>query len=357
MPNDFWRTMNLKTFFILFFLPLSLFAGDFSAQGPIPLRSQHPVYLQTVQLSPTRAVPVPEGFLEWRLDSAYSNLYERGSNAATDIDLDMELYRMGIELAYGFAPSWEVGLEIPMLRFAGGFLDPFIQDFHNAFGFPNGGRNLVANNRFNYRIRSTGIDYNISEKEMTLSDILFSLKHQFIAEERLTPAVSWRFAFKLPTGNQGEGAGNFSPGLGFGIAMEKSHRRWHGYLNLNYLYNGKNTLLEPLLHSNFFDFAVVGEYSFSKRLSGLLQLSGGTPRLKGSGLDAWDGVPLDLVVGIGGDIPLASSSAYIWKVGFSEDVTAKGPSVDFTAFASFGIQFPLSRSRNLKGDFLGRVAN
>jgi len=329
-----WEILRAYAFRIT--LCTSLLSFDAIAQqGPFPIRTQQPIYLQTVTILPSRAKVLPTGALELRVDSAYSNLYERETNATYDINLDMELWRLAYVVNYGFAPNWEVGLEIPTLHFDGGFLDGFIQDYHNTFGFPNGGRNLVANGTFNHTISRNGQPiYSVGSQSLGVGDLTLNLKNQILEEGDLMPALGLTFAMKFPSGDADLGLGSGNVGFGLGTAFEKSWRRLHGYLNLNYLVDGGNERLGDLMVNEMFDFSLAGEVSFSKKVSGLVQLVGGTPRLKGTGLETWDGVPLDLILGARGN-----EGKFFWQAAFSEDVRAVGPSVDFTAWISTGIHF------------------
>lgn len=329
--------MSIKIRWLIFLWGLPCVA--LAEQGPFPIRTQQPIYLQTVTILPTRAQVLPAGELEVRVDSAYSNLYERETNATYDLNLDMELWRLAYVVNYGFAPDWEVGLEIPTLRFEGGFLDGFIQDFHNTFGFPNGGRNLVADGNFNHTLSRNGQPvYSVGEQSLGAGDLTLNLKNQILEEGRLAPALAWTFAFKFPSGETSLGLGSGNSGFGLGTALEKSWRRWHGYLNLNFLVDGGNERLGDLTHDEVLDFSLAGEYSFSKKVSAVIQFIGGTPRLHGTGLQAWDGVPLDLIIGARGN-----EGKFFWQAAFSEDVRAVGPSVDFTASVSTGIRFGAGR--------------
>ena len=341
---------------VLFLLSVSVEARDYPAQGPLPVRTQNPIYLETMNLDPARAQTLPTGTLELRVDSATSNIFERQSNRRFDENLDMELWRINGVATYGLFPGWDVGMELPLLHFKGGFLDSFIQDYHNFFGFPNGGRDKVANGVFNYKMSENGTPrYNVASQDLNIGDVLFFVKNQLVEEGDAVPALAWRFGFKIPTGDSAKGMGSGSPGFGFGLAAEKSYRRLHGYLNANYLVDGGNNALEGLMHSVFFDFSAAGEYSFSKRVSGILQLDGGTPRLKGTGMVTWDGVPMDLTIGIKGDVPWGKfADPFFWQVGFSEDVLAVGPSVDFTVYLSVGVRFDVRGLQLYQGDFFAK---
>lgn len=339
----------IRWLFLFILFPSLLFAKDFSTQGPFALRTQHPIYLQTINLAPSRAKSLSTGVFELRLDHAYSNLYERDTNANNDINLNMELERLGIVANYGFFPSMELGIEVPLIRFNGGFLDSFIQDFHHFFGVPNGGREFVSNGLYTYQINSGALQYALPHQEMNLGDITLSMKKQFTVEGEALPVFAFRFAFKLPTGDSHKAMGSGNPGAGFGFAIEKSKNRFHGYLNLDYLFEAGNDALENLMHNAAFHFSFAGEFSFSRTVSAIVQFDGGTPRLQGTGLEEWDGAPLDFIVGVAGDV-----KKFFWQVAFSEDIRAVGPSVDFTFFTTVGIRFPMGRGL-YKGDYLARL--
>lgn len=342
-----------KWFFLFLLLSATVEAKDFSTQGPFTIRTQQPLYLQTANLNPARALSLPQGFLELRFDQAYSNLYERHTDANSDINLDMELYRLGVNATYGLLPDLEIGLELPLMRFEGGFLDSFIQNFHDFFGFPNGGREEIPNGAYLFRVRETGrAGYEVGQQSLKVGDLSLSGKYQFFFETQKLPAIAARAVFKMPSGNPDTGMGSGRPGFGLGAALEKSYKRLHGFLNTNYLFDGGNEYLPGLMNKSAFNFSIAGEFSLSRRTSVLVQLVGGTPRLTGTGLNTWDGVPLDLVIGAAGDQLLGGpTKIFFWQVAFSEDVTARGPSVDFTVWGSVGIRFPVGRSRGYKGDF------
>lgn len=106
------------------------------------------------------------------------------------------------------------------------------------------------------------------------------------------------------------------------------------------------------MYGQIFNFTVTSEYSFSKRVSAVVQLDGGTPRLKGTGLEEWDGVPLDWVMGVRGDVPVGRfASPFFWQAALSEDLRAVGPSVDVSFWFSVGVRFPTGHQQKYQGDF------
>jgi hypothetical protein len=316
-------------------------AKEYPAFGPLTVRNQNPIYLQTLGLTPKRATTLPLGTTEIRIDSAYSNIFEKGASATTRLNLDMELWRLALHLQYGIREDLEVGIEIPFFHTSGGFLDAFIQKFHRFFGLPNGGRDRVPNNQYHYEFYENGqLIYDAPSQRFNLGDVTLKLKHHVLDEGRYHPAVAWFADMKFPTGRNSKGLGNGAFDFGLGVALEKSYKRIHGYLNVEYIVTAADNILDNYMRHTMLAYATAFEVTLLDTWSVIIQLAGSTPLLTNTEIESWDGVPLDLVIGFRGcEKGLIGGHDLIWQAGFSEDVLSKGPSVDFTAFASIGIRF------------------
>jgi hypothetical protein len=336
---------------VLFLFPHPTAAKEYSSFGPFTVRNQNPFYLQTLNLTPTRAAVLPRGVLEVRFDSAYSNIFEHGNSASNSFMADMELWRLALNAQYAVTDDMEAGMEIPFIHTWGGFLDPFIEAFHRTFGFPNAGRETVPDNQFTFHFDAGGQRiYNVNSVRMGLGDITLHLKHHVLDEGRANPALAWFFDLKLPTGRRSRGLGGGNIDYGFGLALEKSYKRLHGYLNTAYYISGRDDVLEAYMNPAVFSFAAAIEITILPTWSFLAQVNSGTPLLAHTAMDAWDGVPLELIIGFKGAEPdLIYGNDLIWQFGFSEDATSGGPSVDFTVFLSVGMRFDLKGRKSVGG--------
>ena len=334
------------------FLPVSGWAAKYTPFGPFTIRNQNPVYLQTLNLTPTRATVLPRDVLEVRFDSAYSNIFERGTSATNSFMADMELWRLALNASYSVMDDLEVGIEIPFIHTWGGFLDPMIEAFHNAFGFPNAGREQVPDNQYSFWFNEGGQTvYNINSVRFGLGDITLHLKHHLLDEGHINPALAWFFDFKIPTGRRSRGLGNGNIDYGFGLALEKSYKRLHTYLNTAYYVSGRHDVLADYMNQVFFSYAFAIEITLLPTWSILAQVNGGTPILAHTGVGEWDGVPLELIIGFKGEEnDILWGNDLIWQVGFSEDATCGGPSVDFTIFLSLGLRFDTKSKKTKRAD-------
>ncbi len=344
---------------IFLVLILSIWSSDGHASkqsflGPLTVQNQNPLYLQNLGLTPKHAVTLPHGILEWRMDVAFSNVFEKAQSPDNLLLVDTELWRTSMYVHYAFKDDILVGLQIPFYHTGNGFLDSFIQGYHHAFGLPNGGRDTVPNNQFSYRIQQDPLlQHDFLSMDLGLGDIVLELQHQLIGEDSKWPSISWFAELKFPTGMPSKGLGSGRMDFGLGLAIEASYKKISAHVNAAYYVIGGHSKLEHLMFDQMLAYMVAGEIAFNSKISGIIQFSGSTPLYHGLSMDPFDGVPLDVTVGVKGMIAEISPNLnLIWQTGFSEDITSIGPSVDFTAFFSVGLQFDMPKEKKPIGDWL-----
>ncbi|MBI4211294.1 MAG: DUF3187 family protein, partial [Deltaproteobacteria bacterium] len=332
----------IKAFIVFcFLLPFSLQAGERNFNGPFPLRTQHPVYLQNLSLVPTDAKVLSVKELQVHIDAAYSSIFEFVPSPTFDENLDLEILQQTFSFAYGFGRGFELGVDVPFVRYDEGFLDGFLNAYHSTFGFPTAGRELVDNNLFVYRLSEGGTPLmDFPTQSYALGDISLRLKHQVVGEGDRRPDAMIFFDFKLPTAKSSEGVGSGYADFGFGTAFAKTLNRFRLYINAAGYFVGGHRLIARQMNDAHFSSMIAAEYSILEDLSALVQINVGTPMLGGTDLDPWDGVPFDFIVGVAGEEKkLLGNHDLLWKFAFSEDGTSHGPAIDFTVFASLGIRF------------------
>jgi len=166
-------------------------------------------YMGEASLLPARKADV-------RLMVDLANNYVSDSNLRESILLDGESTRIALNIRYGIARSFEFGLTIPYIILGGGFLDSFIEGYHNTFGFPQGGRDQAPRNRLLYLYQRDGQQrLKIDSSSTGLGDIsLMGGWQLYRAENKPERAVALRASLKLPTGDSdqlhGSGSTDFS---------------------------------------------------------------------------------------------------------------------------------------------------
>lgn len=99
------------------------------------------------------------GRSEWRLAADVTNEYVfEGQDACARecLLLDAESARLRLAHRRNVGAGWDLSFEVPYLRQGGGFLDSAIEDWHDTFGLPNGGRELRAPDDYLVRYERDG---------------------------------------------------------------------------------------------------------------------------------------------------------------------------------------------------------
>lgn len=309
-------------------------------QGPLTVRTQNPLHLLYLGQRPVRARPLSVGSLQLSLEAAVSNLVERTpATGGWELDLDLEIWRLVLAARFAPTPGLDVGLELPLLRFDGGFLDGTVDAWHAALGVPGGRRVSVERDRFSYRVAPALVErVDLAEVPLGLSDATVDMRLQLLeggdhaAGRR--PAVALQVAAKLPTGSWRDGLGSGAPDLGAWLLLEHGGRVLVVHGSVGLIVPGPSPLLADLQIPAVVTWQAAAELRVAPTLSVLVQLGGATPRLEGLQARNETGLTLDLAIGLRG-----AACGWTWQLGFVEDLITLGPSVDFTALASVGRTF------------------
>ncbi len=145
-------------------------------------------------------LPAARAF-DWSLTLALSNSLNPESSANEAILLDYEAHELLTRLRYGLSDDWALTLDIPLISYGGGFLDNAIENWHQAFGLPNGYRASYPDNayRLYYRTGSTTV-VDINTASNSLADIQLGIGRQLASTA--TQAISIWLSLDLPTGDQ-----------------------------------------------------------------------------------------------------------------------------------------------------------
>lgn len=199
---------------VMAWLPAS--SGSCMEIEPFQTRNQNP--LIRVYGLPTigSASVMPVGKLEATLQADLANNFAPASGINENVMLDGETYGFTLSARYGIARDLEVGMDIPYLVNSGGFLDGFIEGFHDFFGLPEGGRKWYPKDRLLYQYTKNGATrVLVNDGSSGIGDISLRGAWQIWRDGRGAPLnVALHAALKLPTGNAhrlfGSGSTDFS---------------------------------------------------------------------------------------------------------------------------------------------------
>ena len=122
----------------------------------MPVRNQHPAQLLVMHMPPAATRGLAAGEVQARADAAYSSLWLVGVAPGKQWRMDAEYLRVATGLRVGLGGGVDVAVELPMAHTSGGFLDDFLIDYHDFFGFPDQERDIAPRNAYDISLRQGG---------------------------------------------------------------------------------------------------------------------------------------------------------------------------------------------------------
>ena len=148
------------------------------------------------------------------IQNCYTDFYQRIRFFDLSSPLRVRIKtRFTVAAHYCLFPRLELGVKIPYVSHKGGFLDGFIESYHRAFGFPNGGRDQARKIVFSIVTGVTVSKKSASDSSGSgIGDVIMTAA--FPLSEEKNQGITLNAALKLPTGtaiSSGESAERTSP--------------------------------------------------------------------------------------------------------------------------------------------------
>jgi hypothetical protein len=238
-------------------------------------------FIQVFSLPSPAAYPAPPPrHRTWRFG------FDLASSATTEerpagerIVLDGETYRTSIALDYGLSERLAVGITVPLVAHSGGFLDGFLQDWHDLFGLSNERREEFEDNSLDYSYLESGVEvFALSDHDRGLGDVRLTANWDLLGDSDETRSLILRPGLKLPTGSSNTLRGSGSTDLSLQL-LSTDRRSLDGWgMTLSWmigaLWLGEGDVLEPLRE----DMVAIASVGLSRpiwhELSARLQLDG-----------------------------------------------------------------------------------
>jgi hypothetical protein len=209
-------------------------------------------------LGEARVLAQDESDLALRLQ--ISNNFTGTQSASELLILDGETHRLTLAWRQGLADGREWGFELPYLWHTGGFLDTYIERFHDSSNLPQGGRADVPLNQVNYRYARHGVNLiNVTHPVNGPGDLRLLGAKQIETSETSGYATALRASLKLPTGKESELLGSGSTDLALWLTAATTHPldQWNMYGGGGVMYMTEGRVL-PLQQRNHVAFATFG---------------------------------------------------------------------------------------------------
>tara|TARA_R110002072_G_scaffold100429_3_gene221195 strand:+ start:99005 stop:100006 length:1002 start_codon:yes stop_codon:yes gene_type:complete len=301
--------------------------------GPLPVRNQHPAQLTVMHLDPADTAVLPAKQTAWRTDLAYTSLFLNGSNAQGSWFMDGEVLRAALDARIGLGHGLELGMQLAGSHASGGFLDDFIIDYHDAFGFPDQDRSTSVNERFLVDATQGGNSvWTVRESSAELLDVPIHLTWQILEPGERQFGLALRGGVELPTGDQNNGYGNGQLDVALGAVFDyHSHGiGWSGHVQHTFAGTPRPSRAAGFSFADVTSIGLGVELPLTKHLHAIVQAEWETSTLRNLGpqVAARD----QALLWVGGRY--RTSPGWSVEVGFGEDLVGLA-SPDFTAWLAF----------------------
>jgi hypothetical protein len=269
-------------FLYLFFPPLSSAASSF--EGPIQVKNLYPLFLHADQ--PYLEKAAIENSLSFSI--SHSSTYTVEESSDWVIHLDMEITELNFRYKRIINDLFELELNIPVIIIGSGFMDGFLEDYHDTFGFSDYGRSDRPHNEFLYDVRKEGSQVIKGRTGTRLGDIRLAVKKPLISSEGYNLGI--KANIEIPVSSAERGYSNGSLDAGISLLFDKSiSEKIMTYWNLGAVFPGDVRGFERVNLKNFLYGSGALEMILGEKFSALMQLQGQSEIYPHTGVDAVDG--------------------------------------------------------------------
>lgn len=196
-------------------------------RGPVPVVTNGPIVASLFPIAPRRAATEPEGRTRIATDLSYSSVFENGRDPVSRVVLDGEIARATFGVRHGVGPSTDVEVQLSARFASAGFLDAFVEGWHDAFGLPNGGREARPRDDYAMRVDQGGRRaFELASDEVLLGDVPVLVTQSVLDERTHGVGLALRAGVELPLGSESKGGGNGGVDWGGGVLLERSFGRF-----------------------------------------------------------------------------------------------------------------------------------
>lgn len=293
------------------------------------MRNQHPAQLLVMHMPPAATRGLAAGEVAARADAAYSSLWLVGAGPGRVWRMDAEYLRVATGLRVGLGAGLDVAVELPVAHTGGGFLDDFLIDYHDFFGFPDQQRNEAPRNAYDISLRQNGSSlWSVDAAGAALLDVPIYASWR-LTPERAAVGAAIRGGLELPTGDadRGFGSGGVEPSVGILVDRQGDLVSLYGHAQYTWVHTPDESAAAGF---DFADVAFAGlaaEIALLDDLHGFVQVAFETSTLRNFGLPETDSE--QALLWVGGR--LRCSDDLQVELGFGEDLLSL-VSPDFTAW-------------------------
>lgn len=291
---------------------------------PLSTTNRFPLHLLFLTPRPSSADLPDRG--QWHATAAldYSSTFFEHDNSRWDVLMDMEMTVIDLSLTYGLTPRMALKLDVPLVSMNDGFLDGFLENYHDALSLPNYDRENRPKNTFGYQATKDGeFWFSGLSDSFEWADITLSVQFEWFGPRTgSTKASSFLCSLKLPTGDESRGYGSGRLDVGFYLPTRWTSAPWSFYVmpGIAIIQDPKTDGADVSARTSYSLFAGLG-YAYKRQWTWLTQLNYYTSPIESTGLDELDKGSMEWSIGF----QYLLRKGWIVEFAFCEDFTLAAP--------------------------------
>lgn len=302
--------------------------------GPLQTSNRFPLHLLFLKPRPMSADLPAAGEFDASLAVEYSSTYFQQRNDRWDVLMDLEMTTLEISMVYGISSRIAVRMDAPFVSLQGGFLDGFLENYHDILGVSNYGREKRPKNDFAYRVFKDGrLWIQGEEGTLQMADMVVSTQLELFRQTAgaRQMAGSLLLRFKLPTGDKGHGLGSGEFDTGLYLPVRWSSSPWSLFLmpGLAFIADPETGGADISARDSYSAYAGLA-YEYSPHTTWVAQLNYYSSPIEETGLDELDKGALELAIGF----HYLLTDSWRAEFAFCEDLTRALP--DFNLRLALG---------------------
>jgi len=238
-PADFIRWVFYCLLFILGVSQTS-FADNIS---PFASRDQNPLTRIFGLPNPTAAELLSINQSRFSSTINLSNTINLQQNSNEQLFVDVESYQLNLTHEQALNNTWMISVELSFLSVGAGFMDDWIDNYHQLVGLPEGIRPSLPTDQFNINYSLNGNSLlNLQQSSRAIGDTTIKLAHQL--DRNINENLSLWASLKLPTGNSQKLSGSGAVDLAFWLAYDQTLNQssaW--FINIGNVFLGSGEIL------------------------------------------------------------------------------------------------------------------
>jgi hypothetical protein len=194
-----------------------------AADSPTPFysRDQNPLVIIYGLPTPTPARILRPG--QSRLVSSLnlSNTINGENDGSESLFVDVESYQLNLLYDHALNAQWMLRLQLPLIRHSSGFMDDWIDDYHDLLNLPENIRPDYPNDQIDIRYSDGGIQQlSLQQDTSGIGDVSLQTAYQARASD--DGNLSYWISLKLPSGDSARLTGSGSTDLALWLAADQN---------------------------------------------------------------------------------------------------------------------------------------